>query len=177
MDYLGHILSRKGIVKGPKVDVVRNMPPPTDVPAFRLFLGSVQFYAKFLPPDVTSVSEPLYRLTRKEVPWRWRQQEVVAFNSLKKLLATDNVLMHFDESLPIGIACDASDVGIGAVLFQRYPDGNERQISNVSKILTSSQRNYSQMQKEVLEIIFALKKFFQYCSEGSLFWSSITSFS
>ena len=87
---------------------------------------------------------------------------MVAFNSLKKLLSADNVLTHFDASLPIGIACDASDVGIGAVFFHRYTDGNERPISNVSKILTSSQRNYSQIQKEALAIIFALKKFFQY---------------
>ena len=35
VDYLGHILSQEGIAKGPKVDAVRNMPPPTDVPAFR----------------------------------------------------------------------------------------------------------------------------------------------
>ena len=161
MDYLGHILSREGIAKGPKVDAVRNMPPPTGVAALRSFLGSVQFYAKFLPTDVASVSEPLYRLTRKEVPWRWGQREVMVFNSLKKLLSADNVLTHFDASLPIGIACDASDVGIETVLFHRYPEGNERPISNVSKILTSSQRNFSQIRKEALAIIFALK-FFQY---------------
>ena len=119
VDCLGHILSWEGVAEGPKVDAVRNMPPPTDVPTLRSFLGLVQFYAKFLPPGVTSVSELGYRLTRKEVPWRWGQQEVVAFNSLKKLLSADNVLTHFDASLPIGIACDASDVGIGAVLFHR----------------------------------------------------------
>ena len=46
--------------------------------------------------------------------------------------------------------------------FHRYSDCNERPISNVSKILTSSQSNYSQIQKEALAIIFSWKKFFQY---------------
>ena len=87
---------------------------------------------------------------------------MVAFNSLKKLLSADNVLTHFYTSLPIGIAYDVSDVGIGAVLFHRYRDRNEQPISNVSKILMSSQRNYSQIQKEALAIIFVLKKFLQY---------------
>ena len=71
-------------------------------------------------------------------------------------------MVYFDPSLPIGISCDASSVGVGAVLFYRYPDGSERPISNVSKTLTTSQRNYSQVQKEALAFVFALKKFFQY---------------
>ena len=62
----------------------------------------------------------------------------------------------------MGISCDASYVGIGATLFHRYENGDERPIANVSKTLTSAQRNYSQIRKEALAIIFALKKFYQY---------------
>nr|CAB3223623.1 uncharacterized protein K02A2.6-like [Phallusia mammillata] len=78
------------------------------------------------------------------------------------MLSSNNVLTHFDQTLPVGIACDASYVGIGAVLFHRYPDGSERPIANASKTLTDSQRNYSQIQKKALAIVYALKKFYQY---------------
>ena len=50
----------------------------------------------------------------------------------------DTVLAHFDSSVPIGISCDASEVGVGAVLFHRYADGSERPILNVSKTLRES---------------------------------------
>jgi len=78
------------------------------------------------------------------------------------LLSSDKVLFHFDPTLPVGISCDAFNVGIGAVFFHCFPDGNERPIANVSKTLTRSQRNYSKIQKEAMAIVYALKKFYHY---------------
>jgi organic radical activating enzyme len=157
VDYLGHTLSTEGISKGPKVDAIVKMPPPKDVSSLRSFLGSTQFYGKFLP-NLSTITEPLHRLTKKNVKWTWQAEQQTAFQKLKDLLCSDSVLAHYDPSMEIGIACDASEVGIGAVLFHRYTDGSERPIANVSKTLTSAQRKYSQIQKEALAIVFALKK-------------------
>ena len=158
IEYLGYVLSKEGISKGPKVDAVTNMPNPENVSELRAFLGQVQFYGKFLP-NLSTVLEPLYRLTKKDIPWCWSTKEEAAFQRVKEMLCTDTVLAHFDPSLDIGIACDASDCGIGAVLFHRYSDGSERPIANVSKTLSQTQRKYSQIHKEALAIIFALTKF------------------
>ena len=49
IEYLGHTLSQKGIAKGSMVDALIQMPPPTNVSSLCSFLGSVQFYSKFLP--------------------------------------------------------------------------------------------------------------------------------
>ncbi|KAL8581042.1 hypothetical protein ACOMHN_012693 [Nucella lapillus] len=161
VEYLGHTLSAEGISKGSKVEAVLKMPPPTDVSSLKSFLGSVQFYRKFIP-NLASMAEPLYRLTKKAIPWKWGDEEQSAFEQLKNVLSSDQVLVHFDPNKTLGLACDASNIGIGAVLFHRYPDGSERPISNVSKTLTAAQRNYSQIHKEALAIIFGLRKFYQY---------------
>lgn len=158
VEYLGHTLSQQGVSKGPKVDAILKMPSPTNVSGLRSFMGAVQFYGKFIP-NLSTMTEPLNRLTRKGTPWAWGADEQAAFQRLKDALCTDTVLAHYDPHLEIGISCDASDVGIGAVLFHRYPDGSERPIANASKTLTPTQRRYSQIQREALAVIFGLKKF------------------
>ena len=161
VEYLGHTLSHHGIAKEGKVDAVLNMPQPSNVPSLKSFLGSIQFYGKFLS-NLSTITEPLYKLTRKEAEWSWGEEQEFAFTTLKEMLSNDIVLAHFDPLLPVGIFCDASSVGIGTMLFHRFQDGSKRPIANVSKILTESQRKYSQIQKEALAIVFALRKFHQY---------------
>ena len=159
--YLGHTISRNGISKGPKADAVTKMPAPSNVTQLRSFLGSVQFYNKFLI-DLSTISGPLYHLTEKNTKWKWDQPQEDAFKKLKQMLTDNTVLAHFDPSCPVGISCDASDAGVGAVLFHRYKDNTERPIANASKTLTATQKRYPQIQKEALSIIFALKKFHQF---------------
>lgn len=161
VEYLGHVLSKDGIRKGSRVDAIQKMPRPTDVSTLRSFLGSIQFYSKFIS-NVAMITEPLYKLTRKGVPWKWGDEQEKSFKLLKEKLLEETVLVHFNPNDELGISCDASSIGVGAVLFHRYKDGTERPIANVSKILTSAQRNYSQIQKEALAIVFAMKKFHQF---------------
>ena len=63
VEYLEHLLSKQGLAKGPKVDVILNMTAPTNLSTLKAFLGSVQFCAKFLPSDLATIAEPLYKLT------------------------------------------------------------------------------------------------------------------
>ena len=78
------------------------------------------------------------------------------------MLCTDLVLAHFDPAQQISISCDASDVGIGVLLFHCYEDGTERPVASVSKTLADTQRHYSQVQKEALTVIYGLQKFHQF---------------
>ena len=101
VEYLGFIISNQGIAKGHKVDAVVKMPPPTDVTSLRSFLGSVQFYNKFLP-NVATTTEPLYRLTKKEIQWKWGAEEQATFQALKNMLCADTVLiLHFLLGYPV----------------------------------------------------------------------------
>ena len=92
--------------------------------------GSVQFYSKFIQ-NLSIVTEPLTRLTTNDKQWSWGAKEEATFQELKDLLCTDTVLAHFDPAQQISISCDASNVGIGAVLFHCDDDGSERPIANL----------------------------------------------
>ena len=87
------------------------------------------------------------------------EKEEQAFQQSKYLLNSSNLLIHYDPEKPMVIACDASPYGLGAVLSHIMPDKSERPIMFTSRTLTNAERNYSQIEKEVLAIIFAVKKF------------------
>ena len=97
VEYLGYTLSSKGVAKRRKADAVRMMPPPDNVSSLRSFLGLIQFCSKFLP-NLATVTDPLYRLTKKNVQWEWGAEQQATFQSLKDLPCTDTVLAHFDTS-------------------------------------------------------------------------------
>ena len=113
----------------------------------------MQFYNKFIW-NLSTLTEPLTHLTRKDTPWRWGAEEQSTFQELKDILSTDTVLAHFNPTQQISISCDTSNVGIDAVLFHQNYDGSECLIGNVSKTLTDIPHCYSQIQKEGLAVIF-----------------------
>lgn len=161
VEYLGHTISLQGISKGSNYDAVSKIARPKNVKELRTYLGAFQFYNKFIK-DLATIAEPLYRLTNKNITWSWNKIQEDAFLQLKKTLTSNVILAHYDPKLPIGISCDASGVGVGVVLFHRYEDGSERPIAYASKVLTRSQKNYAQIHKEALSIIYGLNKFHQF---------------
>ena len=71
------------------------------------------------------------------------------------MLTPSKLLTHFDPSLPLVLACDASEYGIGAVLAHRMEDGSENPLGYVSRTLTKAEKNYSQLEKELVSLEFA----------------------
>ena len=80
---------------------------------------------------------------------------------MKNALRADSVLAHYDDSLPLLLECDASPFGLGAVLSHRFHDGTERPIAYVSRRLLP-EKNYSQIDRDGLGLVFGEKKFHQF---------------
>ena len=85
-----------------------------------------------------------------------------AFQTAKDKLASSNVLMHYDSSLPLRLAGDASAYGVGAVISHVLPNGTERPIAFASRTLGASEKNYAQIEKEALSLVFGVKRFHKY---------------
>ena len=77
-------------------------------------------------------------------------------------IVSAGVLTHYDPTLPITLAADSSAYGVGAVISHVFSDNSEHPIAFASRTLTASERNYSQLEKEALALIFGVQKFHRY---------------
>ena len=160
--YCGHEVDRDGLHKTQeKIDAVVNAPRPENVQQVRSFLGLVNYYHKFLPNLATTLN-PLNQLLEQGKQWNWTTECEEAFIKVKELIASDMVLTHYDPGRPLRLACDASPVGIGAVLSHIMDDGSERPIAFASRTLSKTEKNYSQIDKEALALVWGVKKFHLY---------------
>jgi len=162
VQYLGHRIDAQGVHTTPdKIAAIQEAPTPQNVKQLRSFLGLVQYYGKFIA-NMSSLLHPMYQLLKANVKWKWDNQCNKAFKEAKQKLMEAPVLAHYDPSCPLKLAADASAYGIGAVLSHCYKDGSERPIAFTSRTLTSAEKNYAQIDKEALALIYGVQKFHVY---------------
>ena len=154
--YIGHLLTRGLHVDQKKVEAIEKMPVPEDAKAVQRLLGSVNYLAKFVP-HLSHIMQTLRQLMDKDIEWCWLHTHQQAFDQIKKALAMAPALQYYDVKKPVCIQCDASDRGLGAGLLQ-----GGLPVAYASRALTSAEKNYAQIEKELLAIVFACEKFDQY---------------
>ena len=161
MPFLGHVVGRDGVTTDPdKIVAVKEWPTPESVTDVRAFLGLAGYYRSFVP-EFATVAQPLFRLVEKNRTFSWSEECEVALAELKKRLTEAPVLGYPQTEGGITLDTDASDVGLGAVLSQEQ-EGTERVLGYASRALTKSEKNYCVTRKELLAIMFGLKKFRPY---------------
>nr|VZI33584.1 unnamed protein product [Spirometra erinaceieuropaei] len=157
--YLGFVFDVNGRHPDPEnIRAIQQMPAPKNVSQLRSFLGLISYYSAFLP-SLHDVRAPLNRLLQKDASWCWSPDCEKAFAQLKSMLSSDLLLTHYDPTLPIVVSADASNHGVGAVISHTFPDGSEKAIMHASRTLTPAEKNYGQIEKEALALVFAVKKF------------------
>jgi hypothetical protein len=157
LKFLGHIVGEGGIKVDPaKISVVQSWPTPSSVTQVRSFLGLANYFRKFLQGYSSQVA-PLVALTRQGVFWNsstWTPECQSAFDGVKLALtqAPTLAMADFNEPFEMEILCDASMLGIGAVLTQRG-----RPIAYESKKLTETEKRWTTGDQELWAVIHALK--------------------
>ena len=119
VNFLGHHVG-EGVIGLHEENVlkIKNAPQPGTKKEVRSFLGLTGYYRDYIP-NYAAIAAPLSDLTRKGnpnvVPWDVAQDN--AFNALKASLATAPILKLPDTSKPFVLRCDASKIGLGAMLL------------------------------------------------------------
>lgn len=165
--YLGYVVDKKGLRVDPeKVEAILKIPVPKNSKEVRQFVGTASWYRRFIANFATRM-HPLTSLLRKGKRFEWTDAAQIAFDDIRSCLIQSPILTCPDFEKPFVIACDASGVGIGAVLSQQSEEG-ENVVAYASRTLTSTEQKYSATERECLAVIWAIERFRPYV-EGTRF--------
>jgi len=108
------VVNKSGVHVDPaKVKAIQEWPVPKNVRDIRSFHGLASFYRRFVP-NFSTIASPLNELVRKDISFEWGERQQKAFDDIKIRLTQAPIL-----ALPnFELECDASGVGIGAILLQ-----------------------------------------------------------
>ena len=157
IDYLGVILEKGKTRMDPaKVSGVRDWPTPKCVKDVRSFHGFCNFYRAFIA-GFSKIALPLNALTKKGQPFVWTAATQEAFDTLKRKVTEEPVLLHPILTRPFELEVDASGFAIGAVLMQKGDDDRRHPVGFYSTTLTPAERNYDIYDLELLAIVKSLR--------------------
>lgn len=162
VSFLGYSVSKEGTRPLPeRVQAISQFPAPTTAEQLRRFLGTVNFYRRFIPKAAASQS-PLHELLQGNIkgksPLNWTSTAEQAFTACKEALSAATLLAHPKPDAPLALICDASDSGVGATLQQEI-GRNWQPLAFFSKKLSPAEQKYSAFDRELLAIYLAIKHF------------------
>ena len=178
IEYLGHVVSGKGISTNPKkIEAVSKWPTPKTVYDVRSFLGFVRYYRRFIK-NFSRITKPIREViiglenqskrTAKKTYIELSDAADAAFEHLKTMCVSTPILAYPDYQLPFTLHTDSSTDGLGAVLYQKQ-DGKLRVIAYASRSVSKAESNYPAHKLEFLALKLAVcEKFheFLYCSKS-----------
>ena len=167
--FFGNTLSKDGLSPAMnKVKLIQEWLTPTNQNELQGFLGTVNYLSRFLP-FLSDLRAPLQNLLKKDSEFIWTNVHQQTFDQLKLHVSNDVKLNFYDCSKPLYIEVDTSKKGIGAMMQQEDSivkntskcdiPNNLYPISYASKTLSPTESNYSNIECELLGVLFAIMHF------------------
>ena len=158
LKYLGNEVSKHGIsVHSDHFLPIQAYKTPINRKQIQQFLGLISYFRSFVP-NFASICEPITKLLKKNIKFAWTKEAQAAFERIKLEIMSSGKLIYPDFSEPFIIQTDASGFSIGGALCQ-VRNGIMCPIFFVSRCLSKTEQNYSTTKRELLAIMFSLKKF------------------
>lgn len=169
MEFLGFIVNGREIRPTPaNVSKVLGFPSPTTRKKLQSFLGVANFNRRFIR-DYSKIVQPLSIMTSSKRKFEWGAEQEKAFQKVKECISQAPALRLADWSKDFHIQTDASDISVGAVLFQQGNNGERYPLAYHSKTLDKTEKNWSATEKELFGIVSASRKWAPYCSNRVTF--------
>ena len=163
LDFFGLTFSKEGVRPDPKkVAALANIATSKTTSEVRSLLGIANYSAQFIP-DFATITEPLRQLTHKAAKFRWESEHEDTYQKILQARTSSPVINYFDTNKETELSVDASPVGVSAILAQRNSSSSTPNvIAYASRALTSTERRYSQTEKEALAIVWGIEHFHLY---------------
>ena len=166
--FFGNTLSKEVLSPdNKKVELIQQWPTLTNHKELQSFLGTVNYLSHFLA-FLSDLHAPLQSLLKKDAEFTWTPVHQHAFDQIKLHVSNDVKLQFYDSDKPLYIEVDTSKKGIDAVMLQQDKimrnesksnddiPTNLRPISYASKTLSLTESNYSNIEHELLGLLFAV---------------------
>ena len=99
-------------------------------------------------------NEPLREICRQDAEFELNESVCVAFSRTKEEISKNMTLPYFNPKSATTLQTDASKKGLGAVILQ-----DSRPVMLASWALTGAKKNYQNLERECLAMIWGMEKF------------------
>ncbi|CAF4955322.1 unnamed protein product [Rotaria sp. Silwood1] len=166
IEFLSHTITKDSIVPSKeRIQAILDMPQPSSLSQANKFIGKIGWYRRFIP-NFAQIAAPIHKVTnkikKKKKEFYWSNDQIQAANQLKQILTEEPLVLKYPHpTAPFILSTDASEYAIGGTLKQII-NGQIHYNYFLSRLLTTTERNYSTIDREALAIFWCMEKLQQY---------------
>jgi len=135
---------------------ILDMQRPVDAHQLKSLLGMANYMRNHCGPDYAVRMQPLNSVSHS---FQWGPEQQTAFDWLKLRISDIGLLYFLDYRKDIHVAVDASEDGVGGVLYQLDADGKMQVVAYASRAFNQTERKWSTLEQESYAVLHCVTKF------------------